>query len=177
MYEGIARKDNRTFLFMYEKYQAQILRMVEKNSGNADDALDLFQDGMIALWTNIQGGTFQLKPNARISTYLFALCRNIWISKLRKRKAIHAIGQVPDLEGTDEVEQMEEQYQRIQTLEKHLSQLGEACKQLLHLFYHQKASLKEIALELKLTEKTAKNNKYRCMQRLRSIYQIEKRTR
>jgi RNA polymerase sigma factor (sigma-70 family) len=175
MYEGIARKDNRTFLYMYEKYQGQILRMVEKNSGNADDALDLFQEGMIALWTNIQQGKFQLKENARISTYLFALCRNLWISKLRKRKVIHSISRVSYQEVAAEVEEMEEQYTRIQILEQHVSKLGDTCKQLLHLFYHQKASLKEIASQLKLTEKTAKNNKYRCMQRLRSMYHTEKR--
>jgi RNA polymerase sigma factor (sigma-70 family) len=175
MYEGIARKDNRTFLYAYEKYQGQILRMVEKNNGNEEDALDLFQEGMIALWTNIQKGTFQLNEHTRISTYLFAMCRNLWISKLRKRKNMYLVRNTDDLEVAEELGQMEAQHERIQLLEQHLSQLGDACQRLLHLFYYQKASLKTIAQELDLTEKTAKNNKYRCMQQLRSLYQPEKR--
>ena len=59
-------------------------------------------------------------------------------------------------------------------LEKHFEKLGESCKKLLKLFYYQKASLKEIAASLNLTEKTAKNTKYRCMKSLRSNYKSEK---
>ncbi len=173
IYEGIARKDNKTFLYLYNKYQDQILRMVQKNSGNADEALDIFQEGLIALWTNIQKGKFQVKDKARISTYLYALCRNIWISRLRKKKVIHSIDENPQLDVADEVDSMEEQHDRIQELERQFGKLGESCKKLLTLFYYQKASLKEIAQEMDITEKTAKNTKYRCMKSLRDIYEQE----
>ncbi len=174
IFEGIARKDNKTFLFLYQKYQASILRMVQKNNGNAEDALDIFQEGVIALWTNIQKGKFQLQDKARISTYLYALCRNIWISRLRKKKMTHSIDENPNLEIADEVNEMEEQHDRISELEQHFRKLGDACRQMLKLFYYQKASMKEIAVAMEVTEKTAKNNKYRCMQQLKSIYESEK---
>lgn len=173
IFEGIARKDNRTFLYLYEKYQDQILRMVQKNNGSADEAVDIFQEGLIALWTNISKGKFQVQERAKISTYLYALCRNIWISRLRKKKNIQSIDDSPQLVGTIEVEDLSEEYERIQQLERHFGKLGDACKKLLSLFYYQKSSLREIAEVMDITEKTAKNNKYRCMQKLRTIFNQE----
>ncbi len=171
IFEGIARRDNRTFLYLYKEYQAQIQRMVEKNSGNAEDALDIFQEGIIALWTNIQQGKFQLRDNAKISSYLFALCKNLWISKLRKRKDFKSLEESNELSDEEDTEMLLAEHEKISELEKHFRQLGEACRKLLSLFYYQKAPLKSIAAQMQITEKTAKNNKYRCMQSLRSLYQ------
>ncbi len=173
IFEGITRKDNRTFLFLYQEYQGQILRMVQKNSGNEADAHDIFQEGLVALWTNIAQGKFERKDSAKISTYLYTLCRNIWISRLRKRKNVQSIDKNPHLEVAAETEEMEAQYDQITMLENQFAKLGDHCKKILTLFYYQKAALKEIAEALDITEKTAKNTKYRCMQNLRSIYENE----
>lgn len=170
IFTGIAQQDNRTFQFLYREYQGKILGMVQKNNGNAEDALDVFQEGIIGLWTNIEKGKFQLQESAKISTYLFALCRNIWISKLRKRKVMFTVDERTQGELIDEVDDMEEQYEQIKTLEDRFRQLGDRCQQILKLFYYQKIALKDIAQRLSITEKTAKNNKYRCMQKLRALY-------
>ena len=173
IYEGIARQDNKTFLYLYNKYKGQIIGMVNRNNGNEEDALDIFQEGLVALWTNIEKGKFKVQDKSKISTYLYALCRNIWISKLRKRKIMYSIDDNPGIEGKIEVQDMEEQYDKVKELEKMLSKLGEACQKILRLFYYQKASLQEIALEMNLTDKTAKNTKYRCMKNLRENYKTE----
>lgn len=172
IFDGIARKDNRTFLYLYKKYQGSILNMVRKNNGNEEDALDIFQEGLIALWTNISQGKFKVQDKAKISTYLYALCRNIWISRLRKKQYTQPIEDNSKALSA-EVEDMSEYHERINKLEKDFEKLGETCKNLLTLFYYQKASLKEIAASMDLTEKTAKNNKYRCMKKLRAIYKPE----
>ncbi len=172
IFDGIARKDNRTFLYLYNKYQDSILRMVQKNNGNEEDALDIFQEGLIALWTNISQGKFKVNDKAKISTYLYTLCRNIWISRLRKKKYTQSIEDNPNIQ-TVEVEDMTEYHERVNKLERDFDKLGEACKKLLTLFYYQKASLQEIAESMDLTVKTAKNTKYRCMKSLRAIYKPE----
>lgn len=169
IFEGIAKKDNETFLYLYQKYQGKILHMVQKNNGNQDDALDIFQEGIISLWTNIAQGKFQVKDQAKISTYLYTLCRNIWISKLRKRKVMVAVDNQADTQ-MEESKEMLEQQERITELEDKFRKLDENCRNMLSMFYYKKSSLKEIAANLGITEKTAKNNKYRCMQRLRALY-------
>ena len=170
IFEGIARKDNKTFLYLYNQHQGMILRMVQKNNGNEEDASDVFQEGLIGLWTNISKGTFQIQNSAKVSTYLYALCRNIWISKLRKKKTVYSLDDNPHLEIADEIDEMEQQHEQINQLEAQFKKLGDNCRKLLTLFYYQKTSLKIIAEQLDITEKTAKNNKYRCMQKLRTIY-------
>jgi RNA polymerase sigma factor (sigma-70 family) len=171
LYDGIAQQDNRVFLYLYENFQGKILGMVQQNSGDEAEAMDVFQEGLVALWTNINKGTFTLKENARITTYLYALCRNIWISRLRKRKITQPLESDERIEIPDDTDALEAEHDRIQELGRQLDKLGEACQQLLRLYYYEKKAMQEIAEQLGLTPKTAKNNKYRCMQRLRALYQ------
>ena len=173
IFEGIVKRDNQTFLYLYEKYKGQIINMVQKNSGNEADALDIFQEGLIALWTNINRGKFKVQDQSSISTYLYALCRNIWISKLRKKKVIHSIEENPPADVAIQTQEMEAEHDKITELEKSFKKLGDTCQKILQLFYYQKASLKVIAQEMGITEKTAKNNKYRCMQNLRTSFQTQ----
>lgn len=172
IFDGIAKKDNQTFLYLYHKYQASISGMVQRNSGNEADAMDVFQEGLVALWTNVSQCKFKLENKASISTYLYTLCRNIWISRLRKRKYTQPIEDNPGVEVLD-TEEDSLYHQRIGKLEQTFEKLGAASKKLLLLFYYQKASLKEIAESMDLTAATAKNTKYRCMKKLREIYQPE----
>jgi RNA polymerase sigma factor (sigma-70 family) len=170
LYKGITQRDNRAFRFLYEQYQERIAAMVQRNSGNAEDASDIFQEGVLALWTNIQRGRFELKDSARISTYLYALCRNIWISRLRRRKPdVELRDDLLEDDLPDETDAMLETHNRIQTIEARMQDLNEGCRNLLKMFYHQKTALREIAQRLGVTEKSAKNKKYRCMQQLRSL--------
>jgi len=170
IYEGIAQKDNATFLHLYREQQGKILDMVRKNKGSEEEALDIFQEGMLCLWTNIQKGKFELRQEARISTYLFSICRNLWMNRLRKKKVMVPIDSLaqglPEEEGTD----WESEYEKLKVLEGKFTQLDPTCQQMLRFFYYEKAPLKDIALAMGYTEKTAKNNKYRCMKKLRALY-------
>jgi len=169
LFEGIARKDDRAFQYVYQHYRQQIFHMVQQNSGNAEDAMDIFQEGLIALWSNIQTNRFELKDSARISTYLHTLCRNIWISRLRKKKPTQEVDGQINLAAREDTAAAIEQYEQTAALRKLLGQLKDSCRTLLQLFYYHGLSLALIAQRLDITEKTAKNNKYRCMQRLRTI--------
>ena len=43
IYNGILNRDNKTFTYLYKEYKDMITAMVIKNSGNEDDALDIFE--------------------------------------------------------------------------------------------------------------------------------------
>ena len=169
LYDGIARKDDRAFQYLYQQHRDPIFRLVQRNSGTPEDALDLFQEGIVVLWTNISQGRFELRDEAKIATYLYTLCRNKWMSKLRKKKIILPLDTQPQVEIADDAEELQAHHDRIRRIERQLEQLGESCQKLLTLFYYQKASLREIAERMGLTEKTAKNTKYRCMLQLRTL--------
>lgn len=169
IFEGIVQKDNRVFRHLYQEQKGKILQMVLKNSGQEEDALDIFQEGMLCLWTNIQNGKFQLQSNTRISTYLYTLCRNLWISKLRKNKPQVALEGLQVAEEDEQDEELEK-FEQVRQLERVFQKLDEGCQKMLRLFYYQKESMKIIAQKMDITEKSAKNNKYRCMQKLRALY-------
>ncbi len=173
LYDGISQRDNDTFLFLYNSYKDKIINLVKRNNGTEDDAMDIFQEGLIALWTNIKKGKVSVSNDSRIGTYLYAICRNIWLSKLRKTRDVHFVSEESSHELPDDSENMSEYYEQIKVLEYLLTQLSEHCRKLLQLFYYQKASIREIADKLNIVEKSAKNSKYRCMQNLRTLFKAQ----
>lgn len=170
IYRGIAEKDNHTFSYLYKEYLGSVTNMVTHNSGSEADALDIFQEGLVVLWQNIQNERFQLQSNTQISTYLYSVCRNLWISKLRKKKKTIAVGdyetEIPDQSR----EPFGEPDPEILNLRRYFKQLDDKCRKLLKLFYYEKKSMRVIADQMGITEPTAKNNKYRCMVKLRVLY-------
>ena len=69
------------------------------------------------------------------------------------------------MNGHEPPEADNEQY--IEQVKSGYLSMGDQCKELLKRFYFRKESLREIAAFFSWTEATAKNNKYRCLQKLR----------
>lgn len=170
IYNGILKRDNATFSYMYNEYKSMIFSMIQKNNGGEEDAMDILQEGLLALWTNVKLGKFDLQKNAKISTYLYTLCRNLWISEIRKSKTMQIVSDSESLQIADSAGEAEEQYSQVKMIQRQLEKLGDHCKQLLTWFYYEKKSMRDIATLLNITEKSAKNSKYRCMQNMRAQY-------
>ena len=69
----------------------------------------------------------------------------------------------------EEIEQGREDDIYMEKMKLHFARMGNPCKDVLHRFYFLKQSLSEIAADFSWTEATAKNNKYRCLQKLRGM--------
>ncbi len=63
----------------------------------------------------------------------------------------------------------EESVAYLESIKTNYHKLGEQCKEVLQLFYFKKESMKQIAARFSWTEASAKNNKYRCLQKLREM--------
>lgn len=168
--EGIGVKSDHAFRYLYRKTKPAIHRMVCKNSGHPDDADDVMQEAMVALWLNVSTGKYTLDGNSKLSTYLYSICRNLWLKRLRAAGRTVALESNPEPVAPDPPVYIDEQEHRINRLREHFRLLGDKCRRILSLFYYEKSAMKEIARELGYTESTAKNEKYRCMQRLRQMY-------
>jgi RNA polymerase sigma factor (sigma-70 family) len=74
------------------------------------------------------------------------------------------------LDESQEEQQQEELFKQKLTQTMNAFQvLGEPCKSLLKTFYFEKKSLRDIAETLQIEETTARNKKYRCMEKLRDM--------
>lgn len=161
---------NDALAIIYSKNYNKIESYILKNSGNIVDAEDVFQDGLIAFYEQVIKGSF--KGNSAIGTYLFAICKNLWLKKLRKAyKKNETFG--------SEIEMQDDGNIAIDTLiqdeeTKHLmsliGELGEGCKKILVLYYYEKKRMKEIATILGLeNQQVAKNKKFRCLSKLKEL--------
>lgn len=142
---------------------------VLQNSGNIDDARDVFQEGIIAAWLNLRTGKFYGTAD-QFNAYVRQICKYKWINQLRlnsRKKDYHAIELHDQHEEALEVAGDTDQNTM---LEKCIAHLGEKCKKILNLFYYKKKSLGAIAAEMDNTEESIKTIKYRCMMQLRKLY-------
>ncbi|OAV43435.1 RNA polymerase sigma factor [Lewinella sp. 4G2] len=167
IHTGIINHDPATLGYLYEHWFPPIDRQTQALGGTAEDSFDVFQESIVVLYLNASTGKVQPRADSRLSTYLQAVAKNIWRAQTRKNRKLATVDLPPQIEQYPE-ELDDELYTRVTELEAALANLGEKCRRLLHLFYFEKLSLRRIAEVMTYTEQTAKNNKYRCVQRLRA---------
>ena len=162
--------DSKGFKEIHLKSFKLLSRYVINNSGNLEDAEDLFQDSLIALLNNIRKPEFQLSSS--LQNYLLSISRNLWLRELKKNKMRH----VENLDGIteqwmnisdDEVESMDLENKRQEDLSKQFALLGNDCRTLLTEFYYYQKSLDEISKKMNYTYDFIKVKKFRCMKELK----------
>lgn len=161
--EPIWRNDALTWL--YQHHYGSILQYILSNTGSEDDAADVFQDAIVIFYQKVRSNKF--KSESSISTYLYAVARNLWLKKLRKARFDLSKLEVEESYNFDD-ESIIQNYQL--TMREALEQIGDTCKSLLTDFYFNKKPM------LALTEiyglgsnEATRNKKYRCMQKLISF--------
>lgn len=163
------RHQDEAFRQLYRQYYGLVESLVVTNSGSTAQAKDVFQDGLIVLFNRVRRGDFTLTSS--LKSYLFAICRNLWLMKLR------TAGREPAIEPHHERIQLEEDlFQVLVTNERQqlvlqlLAKLGEDCRRILDLFYYQKMSMAKIMEAFGLgSEQAAKNKKSQCLGKLREM--------
>jgi len=141
-----------------------VKKYILSNSGVADDAKDIFQDALVVLYKNVQSENFTLTVS--LKTYLLAIVKNLWLQELRRRNKMPVTtdeAEIPDINFNEN--------KNFEIAKAAFNLLGERCRQLLILFYFKKKTYKELASFLGFgDEKTAKNQKYRCLQKAKENY-------
>lgn len=158
----IADADSSAFRHMYKVYFPMVRYMVVKNSGSSDDAADLFQDVMVILYEKIRD--HKLNLTCSLKTFIYSVARNQWLKRIKSRKQTVSFQNFEDFIILEE-----ENILSMDLNVKNLIQdLGDACRKLLILFYYRRKSMIEISAELNYANTdTAKNQKYKCLQRLK----------
>ncbi len=155
---------------LYEKNYTAVKHFVLKNSGDEDDAKDIYQEAFLTFWRNQEMGKFEAVHDGAIAAYILKIAKFKWIDQLRKNKISPVLLQenMPEDNWYADENISEQETIYLNRVVKYFEVLGEPCKELLHRFYYLKEKLKTIAIQFSWTEATVKNNKYRCLQKLRS---------
>lgn len=164
---AILANDDKALEALYTANFYKTKAFVLANSGTAEEAKDIYQEAFIATWQNIKAGRFVWQNDLSLEAYLFQIAKYKWYDYLKSAKKISVLP--VEENGFIETAYNEEEENYIEKVQQHLKNLGEPCKQVLTLFYFMKQSMSKIAVTFSWTEATAKNNKYRCLQRLRNM--------
>ena len=172
--EGIASGHAGTLEALYRDYFPMVSHMVVQNSGTLDEAKDIFQEAIMVVYDRVQEHGFEL--NSRLKTYLYAISRRLWLKQLNDRG--RSFKDVRDYEDTfpvdDDLTVHEEMDQQMTFMETALDNLGEPCRSIIHAFYIAGRSMQEICEQFGYSNAdNAKNQKYKCLQRLKKLYFTE----
>ena len=169
--KGLAGSDKNSIELIYRDNFSSIQSFILNNNGSVEDARDIFQEAMIVLYENAGKETFKL--NCQIKTYLYSVCRRLWLKRLQQLgKYNYNLENLVDIVPVDaEIEDHEKINDDFNLMENAMSKIGEPCKSLLDAYYLQKKNMQELALEFGYTNAdNAKTQKYKCLLRLKKIF-------
>jgi RNA polymerase sigma factor (sigma-70 family) len=160
---------------VYEEYREEFLRWVVKEFNcSLDDGKDIYQLTILIFHDNIRLGKLEHLVSS-VKTYLFGIGKNIVKENQRKGRRYIPLSKEKWLkenlidEPTSKID--DAVFERAKNA---LSKLGQPCQRLIELFYYEKKSIPEIALAMNYKNpETAKNQKCKCMARLRKLFEEE----
>jgi RNA polymerase sigma factor (sigma-70 family) len=167
---GIKTGDSEILKSVYTDYFGMVRNLVMKNSGSETDAEDVFQDALVVLFKKFNHSEFNL--TVKFKTYFYSVCRNIWLTELRKRggrnSRLKDFEHHVDLGYEFTANWKETQEEAFVKIEKAMRYLGEKCQQILLMYYYQKQSMQDIATALEYADAdSAKAQKYKCIRQLK----------
>ena len=77
---GIRNEDEAALAYLYKQHYPMVLHFVQNNNGTDDEAKDIYQEAIIIFYEKIKEGTLEL--NCQIKTYLYSVCRRLWLKRL-----------------------------------------------------------------------------------------------
>ena len=172
--EAIKADDNRVLNALYQENYPKVEKFILANNGSADQAKDIFQDAFLACWRNIQLDKFVPANDTALSGYLYRIARNKWMDHLRSGQYLRT---VPLPDGQPEEADLEaddsEQHLYLEAVRDNFGKLGDSCRDVLIRFYFRKETMTTIAAAFGWTDATARNTKYRCLQKLKDFLKIK----
>jgi RNA polymerase sigma factor (sigma-70 family) len=168
--QGLVRNDKKAIETIYKENYNLIQALIVRNNGTVEDAKDIFQETMVVLYEKVNSGQFEL--NCQIKTFLYSISRRLWLKRLMHQNRFNIIDEYNEVVVIgDDVDEHEKRNMDFLMMEKAMQSLGEPCKSLLEAFYMKKKSMLEISSLFGYTNpENAKNQKYKCLMRLKKLF-------
>ena len=165
---GILRNDTVVLQYIYKNFYSKINFFIKKNSGDDDDANDIFQEAIIIMYRKLKAN--ELVLDCTFETYLYSVSRFLWLKQLEKRKLekekIKDNHEYNDDIYDDGLEKVVDLNERYRLFQNHFANLGKDCQKILQLYFD-KVPLKNIAQIMGFkSEKYAKKRKFKCKEYL-----------
>ncbi len=172
LFNALITGDSKGILEIYELVFPSIRKHIRNNSGNQEDAEDIFQRALLHVTTKAKVKNYE--PVENFEWYLYGICKNLWLKELSFRKKWSTTAEIKEF--TDE------SYAKLMALEilendrkevylRNFNLLSDNCKKVLSLFL-KKRKQKEIAEELGYSSETVVRQRvFKCKSKLTKIIQ------
>ena len=164
--KGIRNHDSSILEHVYNTHYPIIEGYITHNQGSREQARDIFQDAMIIVYKRVKSDELEL--TCKFGTYLYAICKNIWMQERKKYlQRTQKLRQQP-LEVNDPGPADDPLLQNHLTdlFNKHFDALSKDCQKILSMYFNN-FSVEDIraAMNYKDLHHTA-DRKYRCKKSL-----------
>ncbi len=173
--DEIKNGDRNQLAIIYKTYRSEFIAWICSHfQCSRDEAQDIYQVSIMVLHQNIVNNKL-LELKSSLKTYLFAIGRNKFLELRKSESKFNNTVDPAHIEiETIAKWENEEKELKLEMVTEGLQKLGDPCKTLLELFYYHKMSMDEISERLSYKNRaTAKNLKYKCLKRLRNIFNEE----
>lgn len=162
--EGISHNDRKVMDYIYDRFFGKVEGFLMGRGGNPEHIKDVFQEALMVVIQKVRKDGLTL--TCAFSTYLLAVCKNIWMHDMRKNK-VHLVedSMLESYPGDENIDwELEEKFLALYNY--HFNQLSDDCQKLLRLHFA-KVSLSEIQKIFGYSsEHYTSDRKYRCKQSL-----------
>ena len=139
----IADGDKRAMQVLYARHNVRVYRFVLRLTSNQSLAEDLVSEVFLDVWRQAEG----FESKSQVSTWLLAIARYKALSALRRRTDEHLDDQMAaSIEDTsDDPETVVNTKDRATIIQKCLTQLSPAHREVIDLVYYHEKSVDEVA--------------------------------
>jgi RNA polymerase sigma factor (sigma-70 family) len=158
---------------LYKKFFNVVLKHIVNNNGTEQEAKDIYQETIIVLYENVKKAEFVL--SCQLQTYIYSISKRLWLKQIGKQSHLVKLGDNDNGDGavnvSEEIEDYERKEKDFARMNEQLQNLGEPCKTIITDFYLNKMNMDDIADKFGYTNAdNAKNQKYKCLQRLKKMF-------
>lgn len=146
---GLRKRDNRVLQYIYKNTFNPVKQLILHNAGSDNDAEDIFQEALIIIFKKLREEK-NFKVESAFSTYIYSICRLLWMKHLRQLRKIEIDPLNRDMEERIEFEEplpVQDQDLRFAIYQRTLQMIPEDCQKILRLTA-EKVLAKDIARQL-----------------------------
>lgn len=160
--KGVLQNDSGILEYIYRIYYPTIRQHVYTNSGNDEDARDVFQETMIIFYRKAKDPEFRLTSS--LKTYLYSIAKLVWMRHLKKKQLTITLSDtlLDNFRSEQEIISEIERNERLRVFRQKFDELSSDCKRILKMFLL-KVPVREITRTMGYkSDQHTKNRRYRC---------------
>ena len=168
--EALVQNNRPLIKEIYSRYAGEVKKIVLKNSGNVQDAEDLFSELLMELCEQASSGKFIL--TCPFNAFIKMMAFRRWINKINKKAQkkvtlsdMTGYNDIKDTNADESIELFDKEQRQHDLFLRKLQELGDSCRKLLELSWTVKP-LQKAAEILNVTYAYMRKRKSICMKKL-----------